>query len=81
MRLNITFTAFTAFCTCNLKKCQKTVLTKLTKPSYNCGIGFTLSSAVAFVEFAPSGSLGGVFFGRYVSDLLNDDFRAWVVRI
>ena len=32
MRLNINSTAFTAFCTCNLQKCQETVLTKLTKP-------------------------------------------------
>ena len=31
MRLNINSTAFTAFCTCNLQKCQETVLTKLTK--------------------------------------------------
>ena len=31
MRLNINTTAFTAFCTCNLQKCQETVLTKLTK--------------------------------------------------
>ena len=32
MRLNTNSTAFTAFCTCNFKKCQETVLTKLTNP-------------------------------------------------
>ena len=43
--------------------------------------GGSLSSAVAYVEFAPSGSLGGVFFGRYLRDLLNDHFCAGVVRV
>ena len=76
MCLNTTFTAFTAFCTCNLQKCQKTLLTKLTKLFYN---GVSLSSAVAYVEFAPS--LDGVFFGRYLRDLLNDHLCAGVVRV
>ena len=49
-----------------------------------CGFGLnlgTLSSAVAYVEFAPSGSLGGVFFGRYLRDLLNDDLCPRVLRV
>ena len=43
--------------------------------------GGSLSSAVAYVEFAPSGSLGGVFFGRYFSDLFNDDLSPRVLRV
>ena len=78
MRLNTNSTAFTAFCTCNFKKCQETVLTKLTKLFI---MRLTLSSAVAFVEFAPSGSLGGVFFGRYFRDLFNDDLCPRVLRV
>ena len=78
MRLNINSTAFTAFCTCNLQKCQETVLTKLTKLFI---MRLTLSSAVAYVEFAPSGSLGGAFFGRYLRDLFNDDLCPRVLRV
>ena len=76
MRLNTNSTAFTAFCTCNFKKCQETVLTKLTKLFI---MRLTLSSAVAFVEFAPS--LGGVFFGRYLRDLFNDNLCPRVLRV
>ena len=78
MRLNNNSTAFTAFCTCNLQKCQETELTKLTKLFI---MRLTLSSAVAFVEFAPSGSLGGVFFWRYLRDLFNDDLCPRVLRV
>ena len=56
----------------------KTELTKLTKLFI---MRLTLSSAVAFVEFAPSGSLGGVFFGRYFRDLFNDDLCPRVLRV
>jgi hypothetical protein len=78
MRLNSNSTAFTAFCTCNLQKCQETVLTKLTKLFI---MRLTLSSAVALVEFAPSGSLDGVFFGRYLRDLFNNDLCPRVLRV
>ena len=47
-----------------------------------CGFSLnlgTLSSAVAYVEFAPS--LGGVFFGRYFRDLFNDDLCPRVLRV
>ena len=76
MRLNNNSTAFTAFCTCNLQKCQETELTKLTKLFI---MRLTLSSAVAYVEFAPS--FGGVFFGRYLRDLFNDDLCPRVLRV
>jgi hypothetical protein len=61
MRLNTNSTAFTAFCTCNFKKCQETVLTKLTKLLI---MRLTLSSAVAYVELKPFRVfLVGLFFG------------------
>ena len=58
IRLNIPFTAFTAFAAAIFEKCQKPVLTKLTKPT----ILEALSSAVAYVEFDPV-FLAGFFLG------------------
>lgn len=60
-----------------LLRCQseKMALTKLTKPITM----EALSSAVAYVEFAPS--LDGVFFGRNFCDLLNGDLCPWVLRV
>jgi hypothetical protein len=60
-----------------LLRCQseKMALTKLTKPITM----EALSSAVAYVEFAPS--LDGVFFGRNYCDLLNGDLCPWVLRV
>ena len=60
-----------------LLRCQseKMSLTKLTKPITM----EALSSAVAYVEFAPS--LDGVFFGRNFCDLLNGDLCPWVLRV
>ena len=58
IRLNIPFTAFTAFAAAIFEKCQKSVLTKLTKPT----ILEALSSAVAYVEFDPV-FLAGFFLG------------------
>ncbi len=69
------FTAFTAFAAVISEICQESVLTKLTKPT----ILEALSSAVAYVEFAPS--FDGVFFGRYIRDLFNNDLCPWVVRV
>ena len=54
---------------------EKMALTKLTKPITM----EALSSAVAYVEFAPS--LDGVFFGRNFCDLLNGDLCPWVLRV
>jgi len=76
MRLNISLTAFTAFAGCGLKKCQKTVLTKLTK----LFIIEALSSAVAYVEICPV-FLAGLFFGRNFCDLLNGDLSPRVLRV
>lgn len=58
MRLNITLTAFTAFAAVVFENWQKSVLTKLTKPT----ILEALSSAVAYVEFDPV-LLAGFFLG------------------
>ena len=62
-------------CCGDFEKCQKLVLTKLTKPITM----EALSSAVAYVEFAPS--LDGVFFGRNFCDLLNGDLSPRVLRV
>lgn len=53
-----TFTAFTAFAAVVIENWQKSVLTKLTKPT----ILEALSSAVAYVEFDPV-LLAGFFLG------------------